>query len=194
MPDVVLRKIATTVEEIFHEGGPVAATPPRRAAVLAVIANPFAGRYVEDIQPFMEDLKPLGLMMAKRLVDILGGDPSVVEGYGKGIIVGANGELEHGALWHAPGGYAMREILGDAKAIVPSAKKVGGVGARLDVPITHINASYVRSHFDSMEVGLNDSPRADEMVVVLVMTTGPRVHARAGGLAAADIKLGDGLR
>jgi hypothetical protein len=194
MPDVIVRKLATAVEEIFHEGGPVSANPPRRAAIMAVIANPFAGRYVQDIQPFMEDLKPLGLMMAKRLLAVLGGDPSAVEGYGKGIIVGSNGELEHGALWHAPGGYAMREILGDAKAIVPSAKKVGGMGARLDVPITHINASYVRSHFDSMEVGLNDSPRADEMLVVLVMTTGPRVHSRAGGLEVAQIKGQDGLR
>lgn len=194
MPDVIVRKLATAVEEIFHEGGPVSANPPRRAAIMAVIANPFAGRYVQDIQPFMEDLKPLGLMMAKRLLAVLGGDPSAVEGYGKGIIVGSNGELEHGALWHAPGGYAMREMLGDAKAIVPSAKKVGGVGARLDVPITHINASYVRSHFDSMEVGLNDSPRADEMLVVLVMTTGPRVHSRAGGLEVAQIKGQDGLR
>ncbi len=147
-----------------------------------MIRNPFAGRYVEDIQPFMEDLKPLGLEMARRLVALLGGDPSVVEGYGKGAIVGAAGELEHGALWHAPGGYAMREVLGGAKAIVPSTKKVGGVGTRLDVPVTHINASYVRSHFDSMEVGLNDAPRADEMALVLVMTTGsarPRPRRRA---------------
>jgi hypothetical protein len=194
MPDIIVRKFATAVEEIFHEGGPVSDTPPRRAAILAVIANPFAGRYVEDIQPFMDDLKPLGLIMAKRLLATLGGDPAAIEGYGKGIIVGSAGELEHGALWHAPGGYAMREILGDAKAIVPSAKKVGGTGARLDVPITHVNASYVRSHFDSMEVGLNDSPRAGEMLVALVMTTGPRVHARSGGLAAADIKGEDGLK
>ena len=142
----------------------------------------------------MEDLKPLGLMMANRLVDLLGGDPSVVEGYGKGAIVGAAGELEHGALWHAPGGYAMREVLGDAMAIVPSTKKVGGPGTRLDVPITHINASYVRSHFDAMELGLNDAPRADEMALMLVMTTGPRVHNRAGGLAADKITGKDGLR
>ena len=194
MPDVVLRKTATVIEEIFHEGGPRAKIPLRRAAIIAVIANPFAGRYVEDIQPFMADLKPLGLLMARRLLAALGGDPKVVEGYGKGIIIGANGELEHGALWHAPGGYAMREVLGDTRAIVPSAKKVGGVGARLDVPVTHVNASYVRSHFDAMEVGMNDAPRADEMAVVLVMTTGPRVHARSGGLAAAEIKGQDGLR
>ncbi|MDX5384475.1 MAG: amino acid synthesis family protein [Rhodobacterales bacterium] len=194
MPEVEIRKFASVVEEVFHEGGPRANTPLRRAAVIAVIRNPFAGSYVEDIQPFMEDLKPLGLMMANRLVDLLGGDPSVVEGYGKGAIVGAAGELEHGALWHAPGGYAMREVLGDAMAIVPSTKKVGGPGTRLDVPITHINASYVRSHFDAMELGLNDAPRADEMALMLVMTTGPRVHNRAGGLAADKITGKDGLR
>jgi hypothetical protein len=194
MPEVEIRKFATVVEEVFHEGGPRATTPLRRAAVIAVIKNPFAGHYVADIQPFMEDLKPLGLTMANRLVDLLGGDPSVVEGYGKGAIVGAAGELEHGALWHAPGGYAMREVLDDAMAIVPSTKKVGGVGTRLDVPITHINASYVRSHFDAMELGLNDAPRADEMALMLVMTTGPRVHNRAGGLAADQITGKDGLR
>ena len=194
MPEVEIRKFASVVEEVFHEGGPRATTPLRRAAVIAVIKNPFAGSYVADIQPFMEDLKPLGLTMANRLVDLLGGDPSVVEGYGKGAIVGAAGELEHGALWHAPGGYAMREVLGDAMAIVPSTKKVGGVGTRLDVPITHINASYVRSHFDAMELGLNDAPRADEMALMLVMTTGPRVHNRAGGLAADKITGKDGLR
>ena len=194
MPEVEIRKFASVVEEVFHEGGPRATTPLRRAAVIAVIRNPFAGAYVEDIQPFMEDLKPLGLTMANRLVDLLGGDPSVVEGYGKGAILGAAGELEHGALWHAPGGYAMRAVLGDAMAIVPSTKKVGGPGTRLDVPITHINASYVRSYFDAMELGLNDAPRADEMALMLVMTTGPRVHNRAGGLAADKITGKDGLR
>jgi hypothetical protein len=107
---------------------------------------------------------------------------------------GEAGELEHAALWHAPGGYAMRDVLGGAMAIVPSTKKVGGPGTRLDVPVTHINASYVRSHFDAIEVGVPDAPRANEMVVALVMTTGPRVHARAGGLKANEIKSGDGLR
>lgn len=194
MPDVVVRKIATVIEEVFHEGGPPANVPQKRGAVVAVIANPYAGEYVEDIQPFMEDLKPLGLEMAQKLIDALGGDASVIEGYGKGSIVGTAGELEHGALWHAPGGYAMRELLGDAKAIVPSTKKVGAAGVRLDVPITHINASYVRGHFDAMEVGMNDAPRANELAFVLVMSTGARVHDRAGGLAAKDIKGEDGLR
>ncbi len=193
MPELVLRKMLTIVEEIFHEGGPAAKTPMRRAAAIAVIHNPFAGRYEPEIQGFMDDLRPLGLQMAETLVGLIGGADKV-EGYGKGALIGAAGELEHGALWHAPGGYAMREAIGGSKSIVPSAKKVGGVGARLDVPITHINAAYVRSHFDSMEVGVNDGPRADEMLLALVMTNGPRVHSRSGGLEAWDITGQDGLR
>jgi hypothetical protein len=194
MPEVLVRKKVMSVEEIFHEGGPVAERPLRRGAALAVIRNPFAGAYVANIEWFMDDLKPLGLEMARALVAALGGDAKIVEGYGKGAIVGSAGELEHGALWHVPGGYAMREILGGAKAIVASTKKVGGPGTRLDVPITHINASYVRSHFDSMEVGINDAPRADEILLALVMTSGARVHARVGGLKASEIKGEDGLR
>jgi len=193
MSKLNLRKTAYSVEEIFHEGGPTPVNTLRRAAALAIIENPFAGRYEPDIQWFMEDLKPLGLQMATRLVELLGGADHI-EGYGKGAMVGEAGELEHGALWHAPGGYAMRELLNDSNAIVPSSKKIAGVGGRLDVPITHINASYVRSHFDSMEVGLNDAPKANEMALVLVMSTGPRIHDRAGGLAAKDIKGEDGLR
>ena len=193
MPEPILRKFATSVEEIWHEGGPRARQPVRRAVAIAVIANPFAGAYVEDIAGFMDDLKPLGLQMAQKLVDLLGGVENV-EGYGKGAIVGTAGEIEHGALWHVPGGYAMREALGDALAIVPSTKKVAGPGARLDIPITHINASYVRSHFDALEVGLNDAPQADEILLVLVMTSGGRVHARVGGLAADEISKMDGLR
>ena len=194
MPEVVVRKKVTCVEEIFHEGGPRADKPLRRAAVLAVIRNPFAGKYVASIESYMDDLKPLGLEMARNLVAALGGSREAIEGYGKGAIVGSAGEIEHGALWHVPGGYAMREVLGGAKAIVASTKKVGAPGSRLDVPVTHINASYVRSHFDAMEVGIHDAPRADEILLALVMTTGPRVHARVGGLKASEIKGEDGLR
>jgi len=194
MAEVRVRRFLTSVEEIFHEGGPPPERPQRRAAVLAVIENPFAGRYHPHIIPFMDDLKPLGLAMARQLIAALGGDPRAIEGYGKGAIIGAAGEIEHAALWHAPGGYAMREVLGGARAIVPSTKKVGGPGTRLDVPVTHINASYVRGHFDAMEVGFADAPRANEMVLALVMTTGPRIHARSGGLALADVKGEDGLR
>jgi hypothetical protein len=194
VPEIAVRKYAVTVEEIHHEGGPAAAVPLKRGAALAVIANPYAGRYVEDIQGFMDDLKPFGLAMAQRLLAAMGGDAKAIQGYGKGAIVGAAGELEHGALWHVPGGYAMRELLGDAKAIVPSTKKVGGPGTRLDIPVTHVNASYVRSHFDSFEIGITDAPKADELLFALVMTTGPRIHARVGGLKASEIKGEDGLR
>jgi len=194
MPEVIVRKTITTVEDIFHEGGPRAEKPYRRGAIASVIKNPYAGRYVEEITPFIEDLKPLGLKMAQDLIAAMGENSATIEGYGKGAIVGAGGELEHGALWHAPGGYSMREVVKDSKAIVASTKKVGPVGARLDVPVTHANASYVRSHFDSIEVGINDAPRADEMLVILVMTTGPRVHSRSGGLLASEIKGEDGLK
>ncbi|MEI2805622.1 amino acid synthesis family protein [Albidovulum sp.] len=193
MPKVELRKRLLLLEDIFHEGGPARDEPHRRGAALAVIRNPFAGRYEPDIQGFMDDMRPLGLDLATRLAEALGGADRI-EGYGKASLVGAAGELEHGALWHAPGGYAMREVLNGARAIVPSTKKVGGMGARIDVPITHVNASYVRSHFDAIEVGLNDAPRPDEMVVILAMTTGPRVHSRCGGLEAWQIKGEDGLR
>lgn len=194
MPEPKIRKFLTTIEDIYHEGGKPVETPLKRGCILAVIENPFAGSYHEEIAGFMKDLEPLGLLMANRLIEALGDDKTDIQGYGKGAIVGQAGELEHGALWHVPGGYAMREALGDAKAIVPSTKKVGGPGARLDVPVTHINASYVRSHFDAMEVGIPDAPRANEIVLALVMTTGARVHARVGGLKADDIKGEDGLR
>jgi hypothetical protein len=193
MPEFVLRKTMTMVEEILHENGPPPETPRVRGAILAVVKNPFAGSYHAELQGAMEDLKPLGLQMTERLIAALGG-PEGIDGFGKGAIVGEAGELEHGALWHVPGGYAMRARLGDSKAIVPSSKKVGGMGARLDIPLGHINAAYVRSHFDGMEVGLPDSPRADEIVYVLAMARGPRIHNRMGGLAAKDIKGEDGLR
>ncbi len=193
MAEFPIRRVCVLVDEILHEGGPAPDVPRRRAAAMAVVGNPFAVAYVEDVQGAMEDLKPLGLMLTDRLIEALGGIDGI-DGYGKGAIVGAAGELEHGALWHVPGGYAMRERLGNAAAIVPSSKKVGALGARIDVPIGHINAAYVRSHFDAMELGLNDAPRPEEILFCLVMACGPRVHARMGGLAAADVKGEDGLR
>ena len=194
MNDLIkVRKIVTHVENIFHEGGPVHKDPIKKGAVLIVLENPYAGSFIEDITPMMEALKPIGLDAANRLIDLLGGADQI-QSYGKGSIVGESGELEHGALWHVPGGYAMREALGGAMAIVPSAKKVGGIGCRLDIPITHINASYVRSHFDAIEVYVQDAPRAYEIVYGLVMATGGRVHARVGGLEANQISENDGLR
>ncbi len=204
---IEIRRVFTQVEDIHHENGPVAAKPLRRGWVAAVLANPYAGRYVEEIVPMMEALSPVGLQMASRLLAAMAVPATAIEGYGKGAIVGSAGEHEHGALWHVPGGYAMRELLGwkedrpagstqpgNALAIVPSTKKVGPPGATLDVPLTHINASYVRSHFDAMEVHVPGAPRADEMIVILAMSTGPRVHARVGGLKASEIAKWDGQR
>ena len=161
--------------------------------ISAVIRNPFAGQYEADPTPFMQALKPLGRDLADRLIQALGGAANV-EAYGKGAIVGEAGELEHGALWHEPGGWGMREALGGTRAIVPSNKVVGAVGTRLIVPMGHINAAYVRSHFASAEIGVYDAPRSHEIVYGLVMATGGRIHARLGGLAVADIKGEDGLR
>ncbi len=193
MPDFPLRKTMIFIEDILHEGGPAPAVPRRRGAIVAVVKNPFAGRYVEDLAPAMDDLKPLGLMMTDRLIEAMGGRDGI-DGYGKAALCGEGGELEHTALWHVPGGYAMRERLGEAKAIVPSSMKVGGPGCRIDIPLGHINAAYVRSHFDAMEVGLPDAPRVGELLLALAMTKGPRIHDRMGGLAASDIKAFDGLR
>ena len=215
---IEIRRIFTHVEDIYHEFGPAAAVRPRRGAIAAVLTNPFAGRYVQEIVPMMDALGPVGIAMAEQLRAAMDVPAERIEGYGKGAIVGANGELEHGALWHVPGGYAMRELLGwkgdraayaqgkapaagaagaqtgNALAIVPSTKKVGPPGAALDVPLTHINAAYVRSHFDAIEVRVPGSPLPNEIVFILVMSTGPRVHARAGGLKAAEIAKWDGLR
>jgi hypothetical protein len=195
---IELRRVFTQVETIFHEFGPLPARPQVKGAIAAVLANPFAGRYVADIAPWMEALKPLGVTLARQLVEAIGLGPKSIEGYGKGAIVGAAGEIEHGALWHVPGGYAMREVLEAAgnptNAIVPSCKKVGAPSAALDVPVTHINASYVRSHFDTVEVVVPGAPASDEIVLLLVMTTGQRVHARVGGLKKEDVLGKDGLR
>lgn len=191
--DFRLRKLSVVFDEIRHDGGPDATEPRLRGAVLAVVSNPFAGRYEPDLQPAMEDLKPLAVTMCEKLIDALGGKTGI-DAYGKGAIIGSAGELEHGALWHAPGGYGMRAILGDPKAIVPSTKKVGGIGTSIDLPLTHINASYVRSHFDAMTVSVPDGPKPDEIVFALVMAKGPRVHSRMGGLEADQIKGEDGLR
>ncbi len=193
MSKIQLRKIVTIIDDCFHDGGPIRAIPRKKVAIAAVIKNPFAGRYEENIQPFMEDLKPLGLEMAGQLIHHFGNAQNV-EGYGKGTCSGVDGELEHCALWHAPGGYSMRQLLGDSNAIVPSTKKVGAAGTSLDIPLQHINAAYVRDHFDTITVSIPDAPKPDELIVILAMSDGERVHARAGGLKAAEIEGKDGLR
>lgn len=193
MPDFPVRRISLIVEEIRHEGGSPPEAPRLRGAILAVTANPFAGRFEPELQGAMEDLKPLGLMLTDRLIAALGG-PDGIDGYGKGALVGSDGESEHGALWHVPGGYAMRARLGESRAIVPSAMKIAPMGASLDVPLGHVNAAYVRSHFDAITVSVPDAPRPGEIVFVLAMARGPRVHSRMGGLEAWQVWGEDGLR
>ena len=193
MPEFTLRKTMIFIEDIHHDGGPVPDLPRRRAAIVALVRNPFAGVYEADLQSAMEDLKPLGLMMTDRLIEAMGGIAGI-DGYGKAGLAGEGGELEHTALWHVPGGYAMRARLGEAKAIVPSSMKIGGVGTRIDIPLGHINAAYVRSHFDGMEVGVPDGPKADELLFALAMSRGGRIHHRMGGLQAEDVTGADGLR
>ena len=193
MPEFPIRRITLQIEVICHEGGPAPAQPRLRGAIMAVVANPVAGRFVPDIAAAMEDLKPLGLLLTDRLIAALGGSAGI-DGYGKGAMVGEGGEAEHGSLWHAPGGYAMRARLGESRAIVPSAMKVAAMGGGLDIPLGHINAAYVRSHFDAITVTVPDAPRAGEIVFALAMSKGARVHSRMGGLEVWDVKGEDGLR
>ena len=187
-----VRKRSLTVETVFHEGGPPPAKPLRIAAACAVIRNPYAGRYEPDLLPFMAELRSLGTSLAEELVATLG--KGKVEAYSKAAIVGVSGELEHGAVWHEAGGWAMRQVLGDPKAIVPAAKVVAASGYRLMVPLHYIHAAYVRSHFNTFEVGIQDAPRPDEILFALVMADGGRIHSRLGGLAKEQVSVHDGQR
>ncbi|MBO9649497.1 MAG: amino acid synthesis family protein [Variovorax sp.] len=189
---VQIRKRSLTIETVYHEGGPPPEQPLKLAAACAVIRNPYAGRYEPDLMPFMAELRDLGTLLATELVQTLGRDQ--VEVYSKAAIVGVNGEMEHGAVWHEAGGWAMREVLGQPKAIVPAAKAVAATGYRLMVPLHYIHACYVRSHFNSMEIGIQDAPRPDEILFALVMGTGGRVHARLGGLTKEQVSVNDGQR
>ena len=187
-----VRKRSLTLETVFHEGGPPPAKPLRIAAACAVIRNPYAGRYEPDLLPFMAELRSLGTSLAEELVATLG--KGKVEAYSKAAIVGVSGELEHGAVWHEAGGWAMRQVLGDPKAIVPAAKVVAASGYRLMVPLHYIHAAYVRSHFNTFEVGIQDAPRPDEILFALVMADGGRIHSRLGGLAKEQVSVHDGQR
>jgi|SRR5690606_16250469 len=187
-----IRKRSLTVETIFHEGGPPPAQPLKMAASCAVIRNPYAGRYEPDLMPFMAELRSLGTLLAEELVETLGRDN--IEVYSKAAIVGVNGEMEHGAVWHEAGGWAMRAVLGEPKAMVPAAKAVAATGYRLMVPLHYIHASYVRSHYNSMEIGIQDAPRPNEILYALVMGTGGRIHSRLGGLTKEQVSVHDGQR
>jgi len=192
MAGIQIRKRSLTVETVLHEGGPPPAKALRLAAACAVVVNPYAGRYEPDLLPFMSELRSLGTLLAEELIGALGKDR--VEAYGKAAIVGTNGELEHGAVWHEAGGWAMRRVLGEPKAIVPAAKAVAHAGYRLMVPLHYIHAAYVRSHFNSMEIGIQDAPRPNEILFALVMADGGRIHSRLGGLTKEAVSVHDGQR
>jgi hypothetical protein len=190
-----IRKIVTFVEETRIEMDRAVEPPTRRAAAVAVIDNPFAGRFVEDLSPLMDIGEELGDLLAARAVAALGIEGARAESYGKAAAVGENGELEHAAaILHPKLGAPVRKTLGKGAALIPSSKKRGGPGVALDVPLGHKDAAFVRSHFDGMEVRIADAPRANEIVVAVAITDSGRPHPRIGGLTKNEIKGVDGLR
>jgi hypothetical protein len=190
-----IRKIATFVEETRNEMGRTIAPPTRRAAAVAVIENPYAGKYVEDLSELMLIGEELGELLTLRAVAALGIPPTSVESYGKAAAVGENGEIEHAAaILHPKLGAPVRKVLGGGAALIPSSKKRGGLGVVLDIPLGHKEAAFVRSHFDGMEVRVNDAPRGNEIMVAVAVTDSGRPLARVGGLAKHQIKGEDGLR
>ena len=192
---VRIREIVTVVEETLQEGGRAVTPPTRRAAAIAVIENPFAGTYVDDLAPLMDVGEELGGLLAKRAVAALGIEGSDVQSYGKAAAVGENGELEHAAaILHPKLGAPFRKVLSRGAALIPSSKKRGGLGTVLDIPLGHKDAAFVRSHFDGMEVQINDAPRANEIVVAVAVTDSGRPLPRVGGLTHDEMKGEDGLR
>jgi len=190
-----LRKLVTIVEETHREGECAVTPPSRRAAAVAVIRNPYAGRFQEDLADLIEIGETLGALLAERAVAALGIDPYSVESYGKAAAVGADGELEHAAaILHPKFGAPFRKVLGKGAALIPSSKKRGGLGVPLDIPLGHKDAAFVRSHFDGMEVRIADAPRAHEILVAVAIATSGRPHPRIGGLTTAQIIGEDGLR
>lgn len=190
-----VRKYITIVEETIIEGGKEVNPPTRKAAAIAVIKNPFAGKYVEKLDELIDIGEALGGILGKKAVEALKIAPEKAESYGKAAIVGISGELEHAAaILHPKLGTPLREAVGGGKAIIPSAKKMGGAGTEIDVPLHYKDAAFVRTHFDAMTVRVPDAPRPDEIVVVIVVTDSGRPHARIGGLKKEEAKKEDGLR
>ena len=190
-----IRKIVTFTDETLSEQGQPVLPPIRRAAAVAIIENPFAGIYQEDLSLLIDIGEELGGLLAERAVAALGIPGAEVQSYGKAAAVGENGELEHAAaILHPKLGAPFRKVLGKGAALIPSSKKRGGLGVVLDVPLGHKDAAFVRSHFDGMEVRVNDAPRANEIMVAVAVTSGGRPLARVGGLKASEIKGEDGLR
>ena len=190
-----IRKVVVVVEEVRADGQKSLEKPIKKCSASAVIKNPFAGRYVEDLSELTDVGEYLGGFLAQKAVEAMGIAPAEAESYGKGAIIGVDGELEHGAaILHPKLGKPMRDAVNGGKAIIPSAKKLGGPGTPLDVPVHFKDAAFVRSHYDAMEVRMHDAPKADEIVVSVVVTSGGRPHPRIGGLQKHEIKGEDGQR
>ena len=190
-----IRKLIVQVDETRIEMGQAVTPPTRRALAMAVIENPFAGRYVENLDELIAIGEELGSLLGDKCVQALGIAPDEAQSYGKAAIVGEAGELEHAAaILHPKLGAPLRKAVGQGAALVPSAKKRGGLGTAIDVPLGHKDAAFVRSHFDAMEARVADAPRANEIVVAVVVTDSGRPLARIGGLQVADIRGEDGLR
>jgi hypothetical protein len=193
--ECVIRKYVTSLDETLVEMGRPVAPAVRRAVAMAVIENPYAGTYSESLDALIACGEQLGKTLSEKCLAALGAEASEVESFGKAAIVGADGELEHGAaLLHPKLGVAMRGVLNGGKALVPSAKKRAGVGASIDVPLGHKDAAAVRSHFDGIEARVTDAPRAGEIVVAVALTVAGRPLPRIGGLQVAEIKGEDGVR
>lgn len=190
-----IRKIIVQVDEIHVDGGKAVNPPTRRALAMAVIANPYAGRFSESLDELIDIGEELGSMLGERCVQALGIAPDLAQSYGKAAIVGEGGELEHAAaILHPKLGAPLRKAVSKGAALVPSAKKQGTLGTAIDVPLGHKDAAFVRSHFDAMEARVADAPRANEIVVAVVVTDSGRPHPRIGGLQVQEIVGQDGLR
>ena len=190
-----IRKIIVQVDEVLQEGGQAVNPPTRRALAMAVIANPYAGAYSEHLDQLIDIGEELGGLLGERCVQALGIAPEQAHSYGKAAIVGEGGELEHAAaILHPKLGAPLRKAVGKGAALVPSAKKQGGLGTAIDVPLGHKDAAFVRSHFDAMEARVSDAPRANEIVVAVVVTDSGRPHLRIGGLQVHEIVGTDGMR
>jgi hypothetical protein len=190
-----IRKLVVQVDETRKEMGKDITPPTRRAVAIAVIENPYAGRYSENLDELIAIGEELGALLGQKAVKALGIEPGQVQSYGKAAIVGENGELEHAAaILHPKLGAPLRVAVEKGAALVPSAKKRGSLGTAIDVPLGHKDAAFVRSHFDAIEARVSDAPRANEIVVAVAVTDSGRPLPRIGGLQAADIKGEDGLR
>ena len=190
-----IRKIIVQVDEVMQEGGQAVSPPTRRALAMAVIANPYAGHCSDNLDQLIDIGEELGGLLGERCVKALGIKPEDAHSYGKAAIVGEAGELEHAAaILHPKLGAPLRKAVGKGAALVPSAKKQGGMGTAVDVPLGHKDAAFVRSHFDAMEARVSDAPRSSEIVVAVVVTDSGRPHARIGGLQVHEITGTDGLR